>query len=75
MVNHPSQEPKTIRCPYCVEGGQFKAMIGRLGGEWLTCAHCGHLSKPNNPHFKCTCVKCVQLATVESDSPKNLKAR
>jgi len=56
--------PKTpvIRCRYCVEGGDFKVMIGQGGAEtWYMCARCGHLAMPTNPLFKCTCAKCVEL--------------
>ena len=30
-----------VRCPFCVEGGNFKAMIGRSGAEtWYIGARC-----------------------------------
>ncbi len=51
-----------MRCPYCIEGGNFKVMIGQSGAEhWYMCARCGHLTWPTNPFFKCTCAKCVEL--------------
>jgi hypothetical protein len=43
----------TIRCPYCVDVGQFKVMFGPGDGDRFTCASCGHLKVPSNPHFKC----------------------
>jgi len=52
--------PKT-RCPYCVEDGQFKHMIGQGKGDWFICARCGHLAMPGNPHSRCTCAHCVRL--------------
>ena len=49
-------------CPYCVEGGNFKVMIGYGSPDtWYMCAKCGHLALPTNPSFKCTCAKCVEL--------------
>ena len=59
-----SHEPRlpVMRCPYCIEGGNFKVMIGRGGLETLyICARCGHKTLPTSPLSKCTCVKCVEL--------------
>jgi hypothetical protein len=59
-----SRKPRmaVMRCPYCVESGTFKVMIGQGGAEpWYLCARCGHLTWPSNPFFKCTCAKCVEL--------------
>jgi DNA-directed RNA polymerase subunit RPC12/RpoP len=53
-----------IRCPYCVEGKSFKAMIARGGGDWYMCVRCGHLMMTKNPSFECTCAKCVTLNSV-----------
>src|SRR6266446_231534 len=54
-----------IRCPYCVEGKSFKAMVAQgNGGEWHMCVRCGHLIVPTNSSFKCTCAKCVNLTSV-----------
>ena len=51
-----------MRCPYCIEGGNFKVMIGRGGLETLyICARCGHKTLPTSPLSKCICVKCVEL--------------
>ena len=50
-----------LRCPYCVEGGGFKVMIGHRNGGWFMCARCGHLALPANRRFVCTCAKCVGL--------------
>jgi hypothetical protein len=48
-----------MRCPYCVEGGNSKVMIGQGGSEiWYMCARCGHLTWPTNRFFKCTCAQC-----------------
>jgi hypothetical protein len=56
-----SHVPKIIRCPYCVERGQFMPMAERSGGDWSLCDSCGHLVVPQNPAFKCTCAHCVQI--------------
>jgi hypothetical protein len=51
-----------VRCPYCIEGGNFKVMIGHCGSEtWYMCARCGHLTLPSNPLFQCTCAKCAKV--------------
>ena len=52
---------KVIRCPYCVEQGDFMPMTAQSSGEWLLCESCGHLALPRNPTFKCTCARCVQI--------------
>ncbi len=54
-------KPEVIRCPYCVENGNFKAMALQSGEDWYLCDSCGHLSLPSNPLFHCTCGKCVGL--------------
>jgi hypothetical protein len=57
---------RDIRCRYCIEGGNFKLMIGRGEGDWFMCARCGHLAMPKNPLFTCTCAKCVELEPLRS---------
>jgi hypothetical protein len=53
---------REIRCPYCVEGGNFKVLIHQGGAEtWYMCARCGHLTWPTNPSFTSTCATCVEL--------------
>lgn len=56
---------KVVRCPYCVEGSEFRTMTseGGTGGDWLICEQCGHLRQPTNPLFECTCAKCVRVKT------------
>ena len=58
-ASHESRKP-VIRCPYCIEGGGFKVMIGQGGGDWYMCARCGHLTLPTDPVFECTCAKCAE---------------
>src|SRR5450755_1823304 len=49
-----------VRCPYCVEGSQFKLMVGHVDGRFI-CARCGHISHLNDPSFVCSCLKCENL--------------
>jgi hypothetical protein len=50
-----------IRCPYCVEGGNFKAMSSPVNRERHLCSGCGHVVLPSNPLFECDCVKCAEF--------------
>jgi len=68
-----SHQPRipVMRCPYCVEGRNFKVMIGQRGSEpWYMCARCGHLTWSSNPFFKCTCAKCVELRNRDPEPTK-----
>jgi hypothetical protein len=49
-----------IRCPYCVERGQFKVMV-RDPGDYFLCDSCKHTSIPGNLQFHCTCPNCILL--------------
>jgi hypothetical protein len=49
-----------IRCPYCVLGLQFRPMVPHLDGRSI-CEKCGHLVRPADPNFKCSCYKCEQM--------------
>ena len=42
-------------------------MIGHDGGDWFRCARCDHIRMPGNPHFQCTCSKCVLLDSHHED--------
>ena len=55
------QAPRSVRCPYCAEGKQFKLMLNRDSDECYLCASCGHLWMPQQPEFKCPCSKCIAL--------------
>ena len=50
-----------IRCPYCVDDGNFKAMIAPESGEGHICTSCGHVVLPSNPQFECICDKCARF--------------
>src|SRR3954452_14656723 len=62
-----NQDMSPIRCPYCVEGESFKAMVAQgNSGDWHMCVRCGHLILPTNPSFECTCANCVTLKSLLS---------
>ncbi len=52
---------KQVRCPYCINAGEFRIMEARSPGDWFICAGCGHLTLPSDPSFECSCEKCVSL--------------
>src|SRR5579864_2182147 len=49
------------RCPCCIEGDEFKAMIGRSEGEWFLCVRCSHVTVPHDPDYQCKCARCNEL--------------
>ena len=54
-----------IRCPYCVQGGDFRPMCARSGKSFV-CVGCGHLSFPEDPHLRCLCQRCLEMNRVAS---------
>jgi hypothetical protein len=52
---------RITRCPYCVEGGEFKAMTDADSADRHLCARCGHVAIPSDPQFECSCAKCIGL--------------
>ncbi len=57
-----SKENRPFRCPYCVEGREFKLMLAHKSDECYMCMNCGHLAMANHPEFQCPCVKCAGLS-------------
>ncbi|MFZ0321865.1 MAG: hypothetical protein WAL56_22260 [Candidatus Sulfotelmatobacter sp.] len=51
-----------VRCPYCVDGGNFKLMNARADGEWFLCPGCGHATMPGHSSYRCNCGRCTALA-------------
>lgn len=53
-----------VRCPYCVEGSEFRPMT-RRSKKTFACMNCGHTAAADEPHAKCPCPKCraLRLAT------------
>jgi hypothetical protein len=54
--------PDAVRCPYCIEGQNFKRMLPRSEGEWFLCPACGHANMPGHSSYRCNCPKCEALA-------------
>ena len=52
---------RITRCPYCVEGGDFKVMTEVDSRYHHRCGRCGHVTMLSDPLFKCTCAKCAGL--------------
>jgi hypothetical protein len=50
-----------IRCPYCLEGDNFKLMKARVDGQTYLCVRCGHLAMPKFADYQCDCPHCVNL--------------
>ena len=57
-----------IRCPFCVEGNEFKVMVSR--GAHMFCGRCGHVVVPGLPTFECSCPKCKELNHVVGSGPR-----
>jgi len=49
-----------IRCPYCVENGKFREMVGKADGR-MVCNACSHVACPSDPDYRCNCSHCTQL--------------
>jgi hypothetical protein len=54
-------DESVVRCPYCVLGDHFVAMLPRAEG-WFTCLECGHTANRRKPEFKCFRQKCEELS-------------
>ena len=54
----------TVRCPYCVMGGDFRPMF--RGEQSFVCIGCGHVTAPEDPHVRCVCRRCTQMNRVAS---------
>jgi hypothetical protein len=53
----PNRLSRSIRCPYCRIGDEFRPMLNRVEG-WLRCESCGHDAMPLDPEFRCACSNC-----------------
>ncbi len=51
---------KTVRCPYCVLGVEFRPMVGHVDGRYI-CDKCGHTTRPGVAGYECHCVRCLQM--------------
>lgn len=53
-----------VRCPFCVEGNEFKKMTDLSGGagDAYYCTACRHLVRNGQPEFHCLCPNCRAMA-------------
>jgi len=58
------RQMETVRCPFCVQGDQFRAMLDLTAGmgNVFYCTACRHLIR-DDPGFRCLCNNCHTLAT------------
>lgn len=66
-----------VRCPYCVQGNEFRPMQRRETDEFV-CPKCGHVANPDDHYMKCQCERCREMNRVsarrrspEDDRPPN----
>jgi hypothetical protein len=69
-----SDKGRKIRCPYCVDQGEFLPMQEQPNNHWFMCERCGHLVMPENAFFKCTCRNCVKVYKLDR-KPKRTTAQ
>ena len=53
----------TLRCPYCVQGNDFRPMVelsGRSDGTFF-CSKCHHVAGSAEGALKCGCANCRNL--------------
>lgn len=50
-----------VRCPYCVQGSEFRPMFRPPGKKRFVCVICGHTSMPDGAYSNCHCPKCQQM--------------
>jgi len=51
---------KTVRCPFCVLGEEFRPMVAHIDGRYI-CNKCGHTTNAGDRQYECHCPKCLQL--------------
>jgi Zn ribbon nucleic-acid-binding protein len=49
-----------VRCPYCVDGNDFRMMI-EISVHCYICQKCGHMVSLSESDVVCGCMKCLQL--------------
>ena len=54
-----------IRCPYCVQGGEFRPMFRRTEKRFV-CISCGHSASAEQPYSKCSCLRCQEMTRIAS---------
>jgi len=71
---NPTFPTKIVRCPYCVLGNEFRPMIRHIDGRFI-CNKCGHITRPDDASFLCSCAKCADLNLQWVDVVAPLQAR
>lgn len=51
---------RSVRCPYCVLGVEFRPMIAHVNGTYI-CNKCGHTTRPSDSEYRCGCRNCRKL--------------
>lgn len=51
-----------VRCPYCVQGKEFRPMLRQLGKKRFVCVGCGHTAVPGPIHSTCHCPRCRKMS-------------
>jgi hypothetical protein len=51
---------KTVRCPYCVLGHEFRPMVAHVDGRYI-CNRCGHITCLGDAKYDCHCPQCLKL--------------
>jgi hypothetical protein len=59
-----------VRCPYCVQGNDFRLMVDLTGGAGGTfyCDACRHLVRAGDREFCCLCAHCRRMNQTSSSS-------
>ena len=62
-MSETSWQGDPIRCPYCVQGYEFRLMTELTGGTgaMFYCPACRHLVRTAEPDFQCFCRGCLNL--------------
>ena len=54
-----------VRCPFCVQGNEFRPMQRRETDEFV-CPKCGHMANPADSYMKCQCKRCREMNRVSA---------
>lgn len=52
---------RKVRCPYCVQGVDFRLMEREGASDCYICGRCGHRSLASPAFYQCRCKKCCTL--------------
>ncbi len=54
-------------CPYCIVGGQYRAMIPKGQSKEYRCGGCGHTVVESDFRYLCLCSHCEAARADEED--------